>query len=222
MSSGPFADRREAGRALGEQLAAYRDRDDVVVLGLPRGGVPVAAEVAEALGAPLDVVVVRKLGAPGQPELAMGAVAAVAGSLETVRNEDVLALLRQRSPDGDDAFEQTAASERVELQRREEAYRTGRPPLDVSGRVVVVVDDGLATGATMRAALAAVGHQDAARVVVAVPVGSRTVCEGMGQVADEVVCGWMPEPLNAVGAAYRDFTQTGDDEVRQALAAAPR
>ncbi len=213
-----YADRSDAGRALAAWLADYAGRSDVVVLGLPRGGVPVAAQVARALGAPLDVLVVRKVGVPGQPELAMGAIAAVAGTTEVVRNTDVLALA-QRLGHEEGVFERVAARERVELDRRERAYRGGRPPVEVMGRAVVVVDDGLATGATMRAAVAVLRRLRPAYVVVAVPVGSDEACAAVAAIADEVVCARSPVGLRGVGDAYRDFTQTDDEEVRRALAA---
>lgn len=212
-----YADRSDAGRALAALLADYAGRSDVIVLGLPRGGVPVAAQVARALGAPLDVLVVRKIGVPGQPELAMGAIAAVAGTAEVVRNADVLALA-QRLGHEEDVFERVAARERVELDRRERAYRGGRPPVEVTGRTVVVVDDGLATGATMRAAVAVLRLLRPAYVVVAVPVGSREACAAVAAIADEVVCARSPVGFRGVSDAYRNFTQTDDEEVRRALA----
>lgn len=213
-----FADRVHAGRTLAERLVEYGNRSDVLVLGLPRGGVPVAAEVARALNAELDVVVVRKVGVPSHPELAMGALAAVGGAVETVQNEDVIAQMRERGLDGD-AFDKVAAQERVELARREQTYRAGRAPAAVSGRVVVLVDDGLATGATMRAAAAAVRRQGPAHLVVAAPAGQREVCDRLREVADAVVCATTPEPFRSVGHTYEDFTPTTDDQVRQVLAA---
>lgn len=212
----PFADRRAAGQELARELGRYRG-SDVVVLGLPRGGVPVAAEVARALDAPLDVVVVRKVGLPQRPELAMGALAGVAGVIETVPNKDVIAHARRRGWDGE-TFDEVAAREREELRRREETYRAGRPALAVAGKVVVLVDDGLATGATMRAAVAAVRTLGPAQVVVAVPVGAARVCARLQAVADDVVCAWAPENLGAVSAAYVSFEQTTDEQVRRALA----
>jgi predicted phosphoribosyltransferase len=209
-----FADRRAAGRALGERLAATpAPAAGRVVLGLPRGGVLVAAEVAAALDAPLDVLVVRKLGLPWQPELAMGAIAGVGDSVETVRVEPVLVSAQVRDED----FEEVRRRELEELHRREEAYRAGRPAVPVDGREVVVVDDGLATGATMRAAVAALRQQKPARVTVAVPVGSARALATLGPGVDEVVCLSTPRAFRAVGQAYADFGETTDEEVRQAM-----
>src|SRR4051795_6354489 len=212
----PFADRRDAGRALGAALAERLGGEpDVVVLGLPRGGVVVAAEVAAALGAALDIVAVRKLGLPWQPELAMGAIAAAGDAVEAVRTEQVLARV-----DVDPAsFEAVRERELTELRRREQAYRGDRPPPELTGRTVVVVDDGLATGATMRAAVAAVRRSHPARVVVAVPVGSPHTCADLASLVDEVVGLWSPEAFTAVGQGYTDFSPTSDDEVRAALGA---
>jgi predicted phosphoribosyltransferase len=210
-----FADRVDAGHRLAERLTHLAGQD-VVVLGLPRGGVPVAAEVAAALRAPLDVLVVRKLGLPWQPELAMGAIAGVGGALEEVRNELVI----RRAGVGDDVLDAVRAREVPELRRREQAYRGDRPALEVRGRTVVVVDDGLATGSTMRAAVAAVREQSPAAVVVAVPVGSPDTCARLDREVDEVVCLDMPRTFLAVGQAYDDFRATSDDEVRAALSAA--
>jgi predicted phosphoribosyltransferase len=205
-----FRDRAAAGAELARMLAAYAGRPDVVVYGLPRGGVPVAAPVAHALGAPLDVLVVRKLGVPGQPELAMGAIAS--GGVR-VLNHDVL----DRSPRALAALETVTGAERRELERRERAYRGDRPAVEPAGRVTVVVDDGLATGSTMLAAVQALRQREPARVVVAVPVGSPDVCARLRTVADEVVCARMPDPLYAVGYWYDDFGQTTDAEVRALL-----
>jgi predicted phosphoribosyltransferase len=182
----------------------------LLVLGLPRGGVPVAAEVARALGAPLDVLLARKLGVPEQPELAMGAVAA--GGVRVLHQAVVDALAIP--PEMIDAV---AAREGAEVARRELSYRAGRPSLDVAGRTVVVVDDGLATGSTMRAAVAALRAQRAARIVVAVPVGARETCQQLAEEADEVVCARTPASFHAVGQWYDDFTQTTDDEIRALL-----
>lgn len=212
-----YADRPEAGHDLATRLTAYADRDDVVVLALPRGGVPVALPVAQALDAPLDVLLVRKLGLPGQPELAMGAIAGVGGDVELVRNEQVL----HRSGVPAAQVEEVHRRELEELRRREAAYRGDRPAVPVRDKVVVVVDDGLATGSTMRAAVAAVRRQQPSRVVVAVPVGSSDTCAALAQEADEVVCSRTPVPFYAVGQGYRDFGQTTDDEVRAALDARP-
>jgi predicted phosphoribosyltransferase len=208
-----FADRRAAGRALGAHLA--RDpRGDVVVLGLPRGGVILAAEVAGALDAPLDVVVVRKLGLPWQPELAMGAIAAVGGTVETVRVESVLSAAHVAP----DVFDGVRQAELAELRRRETTYRGDRPPLDLRARAVIVVDDGLATGATMRAAVIAIRRQAPERITVAVPIGSPTACAALAADVDEVVCLRAPLSFRAVGQAYDDFSATSDEEVRAALA----
>lgn len=209
-----YRDRREAGRVLGERLAALTGRPDVVVLGLPRGGVPVAWEVARRLGAPLDVFVVRKLGFPGHEELAMGAIAS--GGVR-VLNAEVVAYGVSR-----DDIERVTAAEKIELERRERLFRGVRPPIPVAGRTVILVDDGLATGSTMRAAVRALRQQDARRIVVAVPVAAQSTCGEMEEEADEVVCAATPEPFRAVGLWYDDFTQTTDDEVRELLDAAGR
>ena len=208
--SDPFADRREAGRVLATHLATYANRSDVVVLALPRGGVPVGYEVASALGAPLDVFLVRKLGTPGHRELAMGAIAS--GGVR-VLNEDVLKWYGI----SDAAIEYVAREEAAELVRRERAYREGRPAPDLGNRVVILVDDGLATGSTMRAAAQAVRTHQPSRVVVAVPVGARETCGDLAVVADEVVCARMPVPFSSVGQWYLDFDQTTDEEVRHLL-----
>jgi predicted phosphoribosyltransferase len=208
-----FGDRREAGVVLAERLGRFADRNDVVVLALPRGGVPVAYEVACALRAPLDVFVVRKLGLPGHPELAMGAIAS--GDVR-VLNEEVL----ESYPVTQATIEAATHHERVELERRERAYRDGRAPVPIGGRIVVLVDDGLATGSTMRAAVLAVRRLRPSRVVVAVPVGASQTCRALREVADDVVCPFTPEPFTAVGLWYADFSQTSDEEVRQLLARA--
>jgi predicted phosphoribosyltransferase len=192
-------------------LAAYADRPDVLVLALPRGGVPVGYEVARALGAPLDVFLVRKLGVPGYEELAMGAVAS--GGVRVLNDEIVRGL--GISEHGIDV---AVAREMEELARRERLYRGDRPPPDVAGRTVILVDDGLATGATMRAAVAALREQQPTRIVVAVPTASPDTCEVLKAEADDVVCAITPEPFFAVGHWYEDFTQTTDDEVRELLA----
>jgi predicted phosphoribosyltransferase len=207
-----FRDRLDAGRRLAEKLSRYAGKSDVVVLALPRGGVPVAAEVARALDAPLDVFLVRKLGFPGQEELAMGAIAS-GGS--QVLNTSLLRRLHV-SPEIIDAV---AMRERHELDRREREYRGSHPLLPVRGRTVILVDDGLATGASMHAAVAALRTQEPARIVVAVPVGAPSTCEDLRQIADEIVCAETPEPFAAVGQWYDDFSQTTDEEVRQLLAA---
>jgi predicted phosphoribosyltransferase len=205
-----FRDRRDAGRVLASLLSRYRDRDDVVVLALPRGGVPVAYEVASALGAPLDVFLVRKLGVPGQEELAMGAIAS--GGMVVI-NDDVVRGLGIRP----EAVQRVAEQEARELLRREAAYRDGRPPPDLAGKVVIVVDDGLATGSSMLAAVNALRQLGPARIVVAVPAAPESTCRELGAVVDDVVCATTPSPFVAVGQSYWDFTQTTDDEVRELL-----
>jgi len=209
-----YSDRAEAGRLLG---AALRKRPTAltpaIVLGLPRGGVPVAAEVARALGAPLDVLVVRKVGVPEQPELAMGAVGP--GGV-IVRNEELLELL----PHAAREFERVAQRERAEVERRERAYRGGRPPLTLAGRTAILVDDGVATGATMRAGVGATRALGAARVVVATPVAAGDACAMLETEADEVVCLQVPPDFRAVGAWYEEFPQLDDDEVRALLGTA--
>jgi predicted phosphoribosyltransferase len=206
-----FRDRIDAGRQLATRLKHYADRPDVIVLALPRGGVPVGYEVAEALGAPLDVFLVRKLGVPGHEELAMGAIAS--GGVR-VLNEDVVRMLRL----DEHAIARVEAEERREFERREREYRRDRPPLNVTGKTVVLVDDGLATGASMRAAVAALRRLDPARVVVAVPVGAAGTCEEFTHEADEAICAREPEPFYGVGMWYDDFSQTTDEEVRDLLA----
>jgi putative phosphoribosyl transferase len=206
----PFADRREAGLELASKLRHLANRDDVVVLALPRGGVPVAFEVAEALDAPMDIFLVRKLGMPGDTELAMGAIAS--GGVR-VLNEDVV----HGYGISDRAIEAVAREEQRELERRERAYRQGLPMADLRNRVVILVDDGLATGSTMRAAVESVRQHGPARVVVAVPVGAPSTCEEFADVTDETVCARTPEAFSAVGQWYRDFSQTSDAEVHQLL-----
>ena len=210
-----FANRREAGTVLAERFRAYAGRDDVLVLGLPRGGVPVAYEVAKSLGAALDVFVVRKLGVPQQPELAMGAIAS--GGVR-VLNDDVVRWYRIPQ----EAIEAVARGEERELARRERAYRNGRPAVPIDGKVVMLVDDGLATGSTMRAAIAAIRRLNPSRVIVGVPVGARDTCADLGVVADDVVCAQMPAEFSAVGLWYEDFSQTTDDEVTRLLQDAGR
>jgi putative phosphoribosyl transferase len=205
-----FRDRYDAGETLAERLRDYAGRADVAVLALPRGGVPVGYMVARELGAPLDVFVVRKLGTPGQPELAMGAIAS--GGVR-VLNADVVESLDIQ----DWAIEQVTQQEQEELERRERQYRGDRPPLDVRGKTVILVDDGLATGSTMRAAAKALRKAGAARIVVAVPVASRVTCDQLREEGNEVVCATMPEPFFAVGQWYKDFSQTTDEEVRELL-----
>jgi predicted phosphoribosyltransferase len=212
-----FRDRREAGRGLGAKLASYSDRSDVVVLGIPRGGVPVAFEVAAALDAPLDVFLVRKLGAPRQEELAMGAIAS--GGVR-ILNPSVIESMRI-SPE---EIERVAQREEKELRRRELSYRGERPPLDLDGRIAILVDDGLATGSSMRAAVGAVRKLRPARIVVAVPVAPPTTAREMRRIVDDLVCVATPEPFYSVGRFYESFDQTTDAEVRELLrrsAAAP-
>src|SRR6202163_4117550 len=211
IKPGLFRDRRDAGRLLAEKLAAYANRRDVLVLALPRGGVPVAYEVARALGAPLDVFVVRKLGVPGYEELAMGAVAT--GGVRVLNDQ-----LVERLGIPEHIIDAVAARERRELARRERLYRGGRPPPDARGRTVILVDDGLATGATMHAAIQALRQQNPARIVVAVPTASPETCEEMKARADDVICAITPEPFQAVGRWYQDFSQTSDVEVAALLA----
>src|SRR5947208_8309280 len=210
---GIFPDRAEAGRLLGVKLSKYAGRDDVIVLGLPRGGVPVAYEVARALRVPLDVFIVRKLGVPGFEELAVGAIAS--GGVR-VLNEDVARAL----PNANEIIESITEKETTELQRREQSYRDGRPSPELRGKTVILVDDGLATGATMRAAVKALRQRGAAKIVVAVPVGPPDTCREFEDEADEVVCASEPEFFQAVGQYYEDFSQTSDDEVRELLARA--
>lgn len=213
MTERRFRDRTEAGRRLAERLTAYADRPDVLVLALPRGGVPVAYEVARALRAPLDVFLVRKLGVPGYEELAMGAVAT--GGVRVLNDQIVAGL---GIPDH--VIEAVAEAEQQELARRERVYRGDRPPPDVRHRTVILVDDGLATGATMQAAIKALRALPPARIVVAVPTGSPETCEQLRAQADDVICAITPEPFHAVGLWYEDFTQTTDEEVRDLLARA--
>ena len=208
-----FHDRREAGRLLADKLTAYANRPEVLVLALPRGGVPVAYEVAHALRAPLDVFIVRKLGVPGSEELAMGAVAT--GGVRVLNDQIV-----RRLGIPDDVIDAVTTWERQELARRERLYGGDRPLPDVRGRTVILVDDGLATGATMHAAIAALRQQQPDRVVVAVPTASREVCDEFRAEADDVICAITPEPFQAVGLWYEDFSQTSDDEVRELLARA--
>ncbi|HSJ64009.1 MAG TPA: phosphoribosyltransferase [Gemmatimonadaceae bacterium] len=205
-----FHDRRDAGQALASLLRHYAGDPRVLVLALPRGGVPVAHEIAAALGAPLDVFVVRKLGVPGHEELALGAIAT---GRTLVLNDDVVRALRITT----DVIEAVAAQEGRELERRERTYRGDRPAVDPKGRVVIVVDDGLATGATMRAAVRALRDRGAERLVVAVPVAAPTTCDDFRLEVDEIVCAMTPEPFEAVGLWYEDFSQTTDAEVEGIL-----
>jgi predicted phosphoribosyltransferase len=206
-----FRDRTEAGQFLAAKLGHYANRPDVIVLALPRGGVPVAYEVARALNVPLDVFIVRKLGVPGYEELAMGAVAS--GGLRVLNDQVVRAL---QIPDY--VIDAVAAWEKQEIARREREYRGDRPPPDVRGRIVILVDDGLATGATMLAAVKALRQQQPARIVVAVPTAAAETCDALKTEVDEIICAVTPEPFYAVGFWYEDFAQTTDEEVRELLA----
>jgi putative phosphoribosyl transferase len=210
-SSLPFRDRGVAGQALAQALHAYRGRGDLLVLALPRGGVPVACEIAEALGAEVDLMIVRKLGTPGQEELAMGAIAS--GGIR-VLNEDVIASLGITPA----AIERVAARESGEIERREHAYRGSRPRPALAGKCIILVDDGVATGATMRAGIAGLRQQKPAKIVVAVPVAPPDTVDLLRREADEVVCLETPEPFMAIGCWYERFPQLTDDEVSQRLA----
>ena len=209
----PFRDRLQAGRALGTALRAYRGRNDVLVLALPRGGVPVACEVAEFLGSRVDLMIVRKLGTPGQEELAMGAIAS--GGVR-VLNRDVIEPLQIP----DHAIDEVERRERREIERREHAYRGNRPRPAVAGQCVILVDDGVATGATMRAAIAALRQSKPSRIVVAVPVAPPDTVDLLRSEADEVVCLATPEPFRAIGSWYMEFPQLTDEEVRTRLSQA--
>jgi putative phosphoribosyl transferase len=206
-----FPNRIEAGRQLAEKLDKYAGLKDVIVLGLPRGGVPVGYEVAKRLRAPLDVFTVRKLGVPGFEELAAGAIAS--GGVR-VLNEDVMRAI----PHADEVIEAVTAREAAELERREQIYRQGRPPPELRDRIVILVDDGLATGATMRAAVNAARQSGAAKIVVAVPVGPPDTCRELEEEADETICLSTPVFFQAVGQYYEDFSQTSDEDVRELLA----
>jgi putative phosphoribosyl transferase len=210
-----FRDRQEAGGFLAKELVSYARRSDVIVLALPRGGVPVGFEVAKALHAALDVVIVRKLGVPGQEELAMGAIAAAGMRM---LNYPVVQALGISEYD----IEAVAAKERVELERRELLYRGGRPALDIRGRTVILVDDGIATGTTMKVAIAAIKRQQASKIVVAIPVAPLSTCKEMEREVDEVVCLFSPEDFVAIGVWYSDFTQVPDQEVCDLLERADR
>ena len=215
MNTIPYKDRFDAGRRLASMLSAYAQRPDLVVLALPRGGVPVGFEVAMALGAPLDVFVVRKLGVPGHEELAMGAIAS--GGVRVVDRN-----VMQLADVGEAELQRITAIEQRELERRERQYRGDRAFPDLRTKVVILTDDGLATGSTMRAAVAALRQEGPSKVVVAVPVAAPDVCESFRSVADEIVCAATPTPFHAVGLWYEDFTQTSDDEVRDLLERAQR
>jgi predicted phosphoribosyltransferase len=210
---GAFPNRAEAGRFLATKLSKYSGRDDIIVLGLPRGGVPVAFEVAQALRLPLDVFIVRKLGVPGFEELAVGAIAS--GGVRVLNSEVANAL-----PNADEIIDAVTQRETAELERREHEYRDGRSAPEIGGRTVILIDDGLATGATMRAAVKALKQRGATKIVVAVPVGPPDTCREFEDVADEVVCATAPESFQAVGQYYDDFSQTTDEEVRDLLAKA--
>jgi putative phosphoribosyl transferase len=205
-----FRDRAGAGRVLASRLARYAGRSDVMVLGLPRGGVPVAYEVARALGAPLDVFLVRKLGLPGHEELAMGAIAS--GGIRLI-NEDVVAAYHV----SDAQIAAVTETEQVELERRERLYRDNRPLPQLRDHTIILIDDGLATGATMRAAVLALRQESPAAIVVAVPVAAAETCDDFRGIVDDIICAETPSPFYAVGLWYEDFTQTTDDEVHELL-----
>jgi len=210
VSSQPFTNRAEAGELLAARFTELADRDDAIVLALPRGGVPVGYEVARSLRVPLDVFVVRKLGVPGHEELAMGAIAS--GEVRLINHEVVDALGIPA-----ELIDQVARREKAELERRERLYRGSRSPASLTNKTVILTDDGLATGSTMRAAVAAIRRQEPAGIIVAVPVGAPSTCDEMRDVADDVVCLRTPEPFVAVGLWYRDFSETSDAEVRELL-----
>ena len=205
-----FLDRPDAGRRLAGALAKYADRPEVIILALPRGGVPVAYEVAHELRAPLDVFLVRKLGLPGHEELAMGAIASGGVRIIDQRLVEMLGVLPED-------IEHVTAREQQELERRERLYRDRRPPPDVAGKTVVLVDDGLATGSTMRAAVEALRKEGAGKIVIGVPIAAPDTCESMRSEVDDIVCAVTPEPFRAVGIWYVDFSETSDEEVRELL-----
>jgi putative phosphoribosyl transferase len=205
-----FRDRHDAGRRLATELRAYAKQPDVLVLALPRGGVPVGYEVASALGVPLDVFIVRKLGLPWHEELAMGAIAS--GGVR-VLDEDMIRVARVSAAD----LERVTAAEQAELERREKQYRGDRPFPDLQGKTVILVDDGLATGSTMRAAVQALRQEGPARIIVAVPVAAPETCDAFREIADDIICAETPEPFRAVGLWYEDFSQTTDEEVHELL-----
>ncbi|SCX53173.1 phosphoribosyltransferase [Nitrosospira sp. Nsp1] len=208
-----FADRAEAGKRLAEALVGYAGRTDVLVLALPRGGVPVAYEVARTLAVPMDLWLVRKLGVPGQEELAMGAIA---GKDTRVLNRDIINVLNIDKT----TIEAVIVKEQAELERRNRLYRQGRPSPDIEGKTIIIIDDGLATGATMRAAIASLRQAGAARIIAAVPVGAASTCGKVEQDADELVCLYTPEPFYGVGQWYDDFSQTSDESVLALLESA--
>ena len=210
-----FLDRYDAGQRLAEKLSRYADQSDLLILALPRGGVPVGYEVARALHAPLDVFLVRKLGFPGREELAMGAI-----DTGGVRILDWQLVQMYGVPP--DAIERVTMAEQRELERRERLYRDGRPAPDVKGRTVILIDDGLATGSTMRAAVEALREEGARKIVVAVPVAPEDTCAALREEVDEIICAVTPEPFRAVGIWYADFSETSDEEVRDLLARAAR
>ncbi len=205
-----FEDRKAAGRLLARELSHIKGRENVVVLALPRGGVPVGYEVAKKLDAPLDVFIVRKLGVPGHEELAMGAIAS--GGVLVLNQEVIYRLNIPRQ-----VIDEVVREERRELERREQAYRDGRPPVDVQGKTAILVDDGLATGASMKAAVQGLKTRDPARILIAVPVAAPETCESFQELVDKIICAETPEPFFGVGAWYEDFSQTSDEEVRSLL-----
>lgn len=211
----PYQDRKQAGQTLGEQLLSYQNHDDVLVLGLPRGGVPVAYEIARALEAPLDVWVVRKLGTPGQQELAMGAIASGG---KRVLNDKIVRSLGL----SEETIDEVAEHEQKELERREQAYRGDRERPAIEGKTVILVDDGLATGATMRAAIEALRQQNPGRIIMAVPVAPPETIEQLSREVDEVICPQTPSPFGGIGGWYERFPQTSDDEVRDLLTKASK
>jgi putative phosphoribosyl transferase len=205
-----FEDRKDAGRTLAGELLEYKDRPDVIVLALPRGGVPVAHEVAQALNAPLDIILVRKLGLPGHEELAMGAIAS--GGVRVLNDEVIQSLSIPQK-----LIDRVAERERHELERRERAYRGDTPRPELAGKTVILIDDGLATGASMRAAIAGVRAQDPASIIVAVPTAAPETCASFEELADEIICATTPQPFYGVGLWYENFSQTSDDEVQEML-----
>ncbi len=207
---GPFKDRTDAGQKLAEKLTTYANREDVIVLGLARGGVPVAYQVAKKLAVPLDVFLVRKLGVPGREELALGAIAS--GGVR-ILNHDIVDTLQISEQE----IENIAGQEQQELERREHSYRGNRPPLEARDRQVILVDDGLATGASMRAAVAALKSQNPKRIVIGVPTAAPPTCRSFEDEVDEVICAITPQPFMGVGAWYENFSQTTDDDVRDIL-----